>query len=51
MLRSREDIFPTYTREGFEAGFRQAFTIDEVREVVGSERLLYRMTARGERPE
>ena len=51
MLRSREDIFPSYTREGFEAAFRQAFRIEEVREVVGSERLVYRLTAKGERSE
>jgi hypothetical protein len=51
MLRSREDIFPSYTREGFETAFRSAFRIDEVQQVTGSERLLYRMTAKGERPE
>jgi hypothetical protein len=51
MLRSREDVFPSYTREGFEAAFRPAFRIDDVRQVAGSERLLYRMTAKGERPE
>jgi ribosomal protein L11 methylase PrmA len=45
MLRSREDIFPSYTREGFEAAFRSAFRIDDVQQVTGSERLLYRMTA------
>jgi ribosomal protein L11 methylase PrmA len=50
MLRTREDVFPSYTREGFEAGFRSAFRIDDAQPVVGSERLLYRMTAKGEGP-
>jgi ribosomal protein L11 methylase PrmA len=50
MLRTREDVFPSYTREGFEAGFRSAFRIDEAQPVVGSERLLYRMTAKGDGP-
>ena len=50
MLRTRDDIFPSYTREGFEAGFRSAFRIDQVQPVVGSERLLYLMTARGDGP-
>ena len=51
MLRSREDIFPSYTREGFEAAFRSAFRIEEAQPVAGSERLLYRMTVKSERPE
>jgi hypothetical protein len=46
MLRSRPDIFPCYTREGFEAAFRTSFQIDAVHPVAGSERLLYLMTAR-----
>ena len=46
MLRSRPDIFPAYTREGFEAAFATAFAIDAVHPVAGSERLLYLMTAR-----
>ena len=46
MLRSRPDIFPCYTREGFEAAFRTSFEIDAVHRVAGSERLLYLMTAR-----
>ena len=46
MLRSRPDIFPRYTREGFEAAFRTSFRIDAVTPVAGSERLMYLMTAR-----
>ena len=48
MLRSRPDIFPAYTREGFEAAFRTAFRIDAVEPVSGSERLLYLMVPLGE---
>jgi ribosomal protein L11 methylase PrmA len=43
MLRSRPDIFPAYTREGFEAAFRTSFRIEAVEPVSGSERLLYLM--------
>jgi ribosomal protein L11 methylase PrmA len=46
MLRSRPDIFPRYTREGFEAAFGGRFRIDQVEPVGESERLIYRMTAR-----
>ena len=45
MLRSRPDILPGYTRDGFEAAFRTCFRIDDVQPVLGSERLLYSMTA------
>src|SRR5262249_19220275 len=40
MLRTRADILPRYTREGFEAAFRSCFDIEDVRPVTGSERLL-----------
>lgn len=46
MLRWRADIFPCYTREGFEAAFQSSFRIDAVQPVAGSERLMYLMTAR-----
>jgi len=46
MLRSRPDIFPRYTREGFEAAFRTSFRIDAMTPVSGSERHMYLMTAR-----
>jgi ribosomal protein L11 methylase PrmA len=46
MLRSRPDIFPGYSREGFEAAFAASFRIDAVHPVAGSERLMYLMTAR-----
>ncbi|MGE5775202.1 MAG: SAM-dependent methyltransferase, partial [Chloroflexota bacterium] len=41
LLVSREDIFPTYTREGFEAAFKQRFNIREAVQVRESERVLY----------
>jgi ribosomal protein L11 methylase PrmA len=43
LLASREDIFPTYTREGFEAAFRKCFKFHEAVEVRESERVLYLM--------
>ena len=46
LLVSREDIFPNYTREGFEAAFQQRFKIMEAINVRESERVLYLMTPR-----
>ncbi len=43
LLVSREDIFPVYTRAGFEAAFRQKFNIREAIPVRESERMLYLM--------
>lgn len=43
LLVSREDIFPAYTREGFEAAFRQRFKICEAVNVRETERMLYLM--------
>jgi hypothetical protein len=43
LLVSREDIFPNYTREGFEAAFKQRFKICEAVNVRESERVLYLM--------
>jgi hypothetical protein len=43
LLVSREDIFPEYTREGFEAAFQQRFRITEAINVRESERTLYLM--------
>ena len=43
LLVSREDIFPNYTREGFEAAFKQKFKIREAVSVQESERVLYLM--------
>jgi hypothetical protein len=43
LLISREDIFPNYTREGFEAAFKQRFRIADAVNVSESERTLYLM--------
>ena len=43
LLISRADIFPNYTREGFESAFTQRFTIQESRPLQESERVLYLM--------
>jgi hypothetical protein len=43
LLASREDIFPDYTREGFEAAFGEKFRIAEAAQVRDSERRLYLM--------
>jgi hypothetical protein len=43
LLVSRDDIFPTYTREGFETAFQQRFKICEAVNVSESERVLYLM--------
>jgi SAM-dependent methyltransferase len=47
LLRNREDIFPEYTREGFERAFSRHFAILETRAVEDSPRVLYAMTRRG----
>jgi ribosomal protein L11 methylase PrmA len=46
MMSAREDIFPNYTREGFEAAFGERFTIHESITVRESERQLYLMEAK-----
>jgi hypothetical protein len=43
LLASRQDIFPNYTREGFEAAFRQRFRIAESVDVRESDRVIYLM--------
>ncbi|HEY7636530.1 MAG TPA: hypothetical protein VH763_13345 [Gemmatimonadales bacterium] len=45
LLRSRPDIFPEYTREGFEEAFRRHFRIDHSAPIPESERTLYLMTS------
>jgi hypothetical protein len=46
LLASRKDIFPTYTREGFEAAFSARFKIHKSESVRGSERILYLLEVR-----
>jgi hypothetical protein len=43
LLTSREDIFPNYTREGFETAFSACFAIRKSESVRDSERTLYLM--------
>jgi ribosomal protein L11 methylase PrmA len=46
LLATREDIFPDYTLEGFEAAFAPWFSIADKEPVRESHRTLYRMVAR-----
>jgi ribosomal protein L11 methylase PrmA len=43
LLVSRADIFPSYTREGFEAAFKEKFHIHEAVEIREAERVVYLM--------
>ena len=43
LLASREDIFPTYTREGFESAFTEKLIVHDVVDIRESERVLYLM--------
>ena len=47
LLATRDDIFPDYTKEGFERSFGQFFDIARQEKVEGSERTLYLMRAKG----
>ncbi len=46
LLSSRRDIFPDYTREGFETAFSERFEIHKAEPVQDSERVLYLMETR-----
>ncbi len=46
LLSGRSDVFPDYTREGFESAFRRDFEIEETADVRDSERTLYLMRRR-----
>lgn len=43
LLATREDIFPDYTREGFETHFKKAFKIVAAEPIKETERILYLM--------
>lgn len=45
LLRNRPDVFPDYTRAGFEAAFGRHFAIEVCERVDDAERWLYLMTA------
>jgi ribosomal protein L11 methylase PrmA len=46
LLATREDVFPGYTLEGFEAAFEGGFSIEAREPIRASERVLYLMRAR-----
>ena len=46
LLSGREDIFPGYSKEGFEEGFAKYFTIQRSADIEGSGRVLYLMSKR-----
>ncbi len=46
LLATREDVFPHYTQEGFEAAFAPLFEIEEAAPIRESERTLYRLRRR-----
>ncbi len=46
LLASRQDVFPGYTEEGFEAAFGDRFDIDRRERLRGSERTLYLLRRR-----
>lgn len=45
LLATRDDIFPDYTRPGFEAAFTHYFTIERAEPIGDSSRILYLMRA------
>lgn len=47
LLATREDIFPNYTREGFEKSFKTFFNIKKTEIIKGSKRTLYLMVKKG----
>jgi hypothetical protein len=46
LLATRADVFPRYTRAGFESAFATCFETIDVRPLEGSERVLYLMRRR-----
>lgn len=49
LLSTREDIFPDYTPEGFEAAFGEHYDMRDKQKVAGSERIMYLMQRKGAR--
>ena len=46
MLTTREDIFPQYTQDGFEAAFEQCFNVERSESIESSGRILHLMRRR-----
>lgn len=44
LLASREDIFPDYTQQAFEATMKKYFFVKDVRKIEGTQRILYLMS-------
>jgi hypothetical protein len=44
LLATREDIFPDYTREGFEQAFGSVYRVEAAAQISSSERILYSMS-------
>ena len=44
LLATRKDVFPEYTKSGFETAFGQYFSIKESVSIAGTERTLYLMS-------
>ncbi|MFQ5495344.1 MAG: class I SAM-dependent methyltransferase [Phycisphaerae bacterium] len=47
LLASREDIFPDYTRDGFERAFAARFTTEACEPITGSQRVVYLFRSHG----
>jgi len=43
LLRTREDIFPNYSQDGFESAFREHFTVEVTKAISDSDRVMYLM--------
>ncbi|MEE2962013.1 MAG: SAM-dependent methyltransferase [Myxococcota bacterium] len=48
LLTTREDIFPDYSRAGFEVAFREVYEFIRVEEIPGTERIIYLMKKRNQ---
>lgn len=46
LLSTREDIFPNYTRDGFEQAFEEHFVMEQTESIKGTDRILYLMRTR-----
>jgi hypothetical protein len=49
LLATREDVFPDYTREGFESAVEPYFAVEEALAIRESDRILYRLRRRSAR--
>jgi hypothetical protein len=47
LLATREDVFPDYHLEGFEAAFGQVFSVEQKQQIPGTERTLFLLQRKG----